>query len=247
MNLPVIQFPARLFAIGLFASLSLVAAGPAFAASCSADAGAPVDVEDLYGERIAFEVRREGRRVGSHETRFERDGDRLTVSSEMQLKVKVLFITAYRFEYQSEEVWCGDAIQTVEANVNDNGDRISLVGRRQDEQMAIDRDDEAGTLIDGDLFPTNHWNEAVLRGDAVLNTITGRVNKVEIVPMGVEEIETTSGTIKATRYEYRGELETEAWYDDRGRWVKLRFAADDGSTIEYVCTTCGASDSGDAS
>jgi hypothetical protein len=53
-----------------------------------------------------------------------------------------------------------------------------------------------------------------------------------------EFVDTERGPVMATRYAYHGDLETEVWYDDFGRWVKMRFAGRDGSTIEYVCTLC---------
>jgi hypothetical protein len=37
-------------------------------------------------------------------------------------------------------------------------------------------------------------------------------------------------------------LNTEVWYDDLGRWVKMRFNGPDGSAIEYVCRRCQGSD-----
>ena len=42
----------------------------------------------------------------------------------------------------------------------------------------------------------------------------------------------------ATRYAYSGDLKADVWYDDAGRWVKLRFRGRDGSVIEYVCRRC---------
>ena len=88
------------------------------------------------------------------------------------------------------------------------------------------------------LFPTNHWNPEVLRQTRVLNTLTGRINRVRIEPQAQETVATEHGDVPATRYAYTGELETEVWYDDAGRWVKMRFKGRDGSTIEYVCRRC---------
>jgi len=51
-------------------------------------------------------------------------------------------------------------------------------------------------------------------------------------------VETERGDVFATHYVYSGELDTEVWYDDEGRWVKMRFKGRDGSTIEYVCRRC---------
>ena len=51
-------------------------------------------------------------------------------------------------------------------------------------------------------------------------------------------VATERGPVMATRYAYSGELQTEVWYDECGRWVKMRFAGRDGSIIDYVCRQC---------
>mgnify|MGYP001476626702 CR=1 FL=1 len=59
----------------------------------------------------------------------------------------------------------------------------------------------------------------------------------ETVPLfedlGWDEIEASGRTIRARKYEMRGDLRLTLWYDESGRWVKLVFPFK-GSTIEYV-------------
>lgn len=88
------------------------------------------------------------------------------------------------------------------------------------------------------MFPTDHWHSGVLQSDRVLNTITGRVARVDIADMGEAQVVVNDAPESARRYVYSGDLQTEVWYDREGRWVKMRFRADDGSTIEYVCRKC---------
>jgi len=199
----------------------------------------PFDVAARYGDRIAFDVMREGSKVGEHETRFDREGEYLKVTSAMKLKVKVLFIPVYKFRYTSEELWCGDRVHALKAEVNDNGDRNAFIAERKSDKLVIEEGQTVEAVNDA-ILPTNHWNPAILDDNTVLNTLTGNLNNVEIIKRDEEVVETRNGQILATRYEYQGDLQTEAWYDDDGRWVKLRFEARDGSTIEYVCTSCAA-------
>jgi hypothetical protein len=88
------------------------------------------------------------------------------------------------------------------------------------------------------IFPTNHWNVDVVNHTLVLNTLTGLLNTVSITAQGSETIPTENGPINATRYSYSGDLKNEVWYDNEGRWVKMRFEASDGSIIDYVCKRC---------
>ena len=64
-----------------------------------------------------------------------------------------------------------------------------------------------------------------------------------LVGKGREPIPTERGDVVASRYSYTGDLaDTEVWYDDVGRWVKLRFLGRDGTPIEYACRRCQGGD-----
>ena len=57
----------------------------------------------------------------------------------------------------------------------------------------------------------------------------------DIVEKGYEMVETGQGKVKAMRYAYTGDLETEIWYDEKKRWVGMEFVGSDGSHIKYLC------------
>ena len=201
------------------------------------DSPRSVNPMSLYGDEIVFDVYREGTLVGSHTVQFSKNEEHLQVRTVFQLDIKFLFITAYSYLYESDALWRGDQLQKLEARVDDNGDlsfvRASLEGERlQIESVNGQVDSEVP------LFPTNHWHAGVLNQTQVLNTLTGRVNDVRIVAGDREPIDTERGPIQATRFAYTGDLENEVWYDDAGRWVKMRFKGTDDSIIDYVCRRC---------
>lgn len=191
----------------------------------------------LYGPSVIFDVYREGKRVGIHRTGFHAEADGLRVSSLFELKIEFLFITAYRYRYQSDTVWRQGRLAELLATIDDNGEQAYVAAKLEEGGLRV-----SGTggsyFIDGPIFPTNHWHAGVLDQNRVLNTLTGRLNAVGITPAGRETVTTENGDVPATRFVYSGDLQNEVWYDDAGRWVKMRFAAEDGSTIEYVCRRC---------
>jgi len=195
------------------------------------------DPLSLYGPAIDFDVFRKGDKVGFHRVRFERIGEDLIVSNTFQLEVHVLFFTAFRYVYHSEARWRHGQLMSLKADVNDNGKSVSIDAVGEDGRMTV-RNAVGQFAVDAPLYPTNHWNAAVLPETQVLNTLTGRINNVRIEPRGREEIATEWGDVAATRYAYTGDLAAEVWYDDVGRWVKLRFQGRDGSDIDYVCRRC---------
>jgi len=63
------------------------------------------------GERIVFEVYREGSEFGTHELEFSRgeDGD-LLVDIRIRLRAGFGPITVFRYEHESTERWRGDRL-----------------------------------------------------------------------------------------------------------------------------------------
>jgi hypothetical protein len=195
------------------------------------------DPLSLYGPAINFDVFRKGDKVGFHQVRFEKAGEDLVVFNRFQLEIEFLFFTAYSYTYQSKGRWREGQLADLKADVDDGGKHTSVEAARYGERMTV-RNADGRLIVDAPLFPTNHWNASVLAQSQVLNTLTGRINSVAIEPRGREEVSTEQGDVTATRYAYTGDLGAEVWYDDAGRWVKLRFEARDGSVIDYVCKRC---------
>jgi hypothetical protein len=191
-----------------------------------------------YGETIEFDVLRDGDVVGKHITQFEENNDMLMVSSRMNLDIFLFFLPVYSFNYQANEEWHNDRLISLDVKVVDGGDIMDFRAERHKGALNVMHDEHPYT-IEGHILLTSHWNEKVVSDTRVLNTLTGKINHVAITPIGHEEIEVVGGKLDAKRYDYSGDLiDTSVWYDNTGRWVKLRFKGSDGSQIEYRCRNC---------
>ncbi len=224
----------------LAAGLIWLTAAPVVANTATTPSAVPAALDDpiaLYGDSILFDVYRNGDRVGHHRVAFEPLSDGVVVDVEFKLEIKVLFFTAYRYLYQSTAEWRDGQMTQLRASIDDGDEHSKVTVLRFGDEFHIAHADGAYEAA-APLYPTNHWNAGVLPQTQVLNTITGRINNVAIAPKERERINTETGEIWATRYAYSGELENEVWYDDAGRWVKMRFLGKDGSTIEYQCRRC---------
>lgn len=193
----------------------------------------------IYGERIEFDVMRDGKKVGEHITAFTDEGDNFRVTSEMKIDISFLKIPLYSFRYESEETWTDNRLQTLSVFVNDDGDKTKIDANREKQFLNVTSDHHSYQIF-GTIYSSNHWARGVTKEDRIINTLTGNLNFVFVANEGKEEIQTTTGPIEATRYSYSGDLEdTYVWYDEKDRWVKLQFLGSDGSTIEYICRSCG--------
>ena len=228
------RFTTAAASLAAGAACSLIAGAAAASTGCSEDW---LDPRMLYGSEILFDVYRDGQPVGAHTVRFRDEGERLVVDTRFDLEVSLLFITAYRYSYSSTEVWQDGCLQSVRAVTNDNGDR-SVVQAEVTPQLTRIDGPRGEITAPGHLFPSNHWNADVLDEDRVINTITGEVARVAITDRGADRVAVNGQSVPAQRYRYTGDLDVDVWYDNAGRGVKMRFAVQDGSTIDYVCRTC---------
>lgn len=191
----------------------------------------------LYGNEILFSVFRNGSEVGSHSVSILQQGSTITVNSAFDLQIKFLFLTAYEFRYTSVGTWEEGRMVEFASQVNDDGERFEITALPYSSGLKI-TGPEGTQDIASPVYPTTHWNAAVVNEKQVLNTLTGLINNVQINATAREEVETELGPVQATRYEYSGDLMTTVWYDDSGRWVKMKFKGRDGSDIEYLCRKC---------
>jgi hypothetical protein len=198
-----------------------------------------VDPLRLYGEQMRFSVLRNGADVGFHEVSFERSGGNLTVRTIFDVRVRLLGISVYSYRYEANDVWRDGCLVSMRSNTNDNGTRLSVEAVRDGDQLHISGPKGVGTAP-ASIFPTHHWHPGVIGSSQVLNTITGTVDRVVMVEHGPQPVAIGSaGMAAARKFAYTGDLTNEVWYDDAGRWVKMRFTAKDGSQIEYRCEDCG--------
>lgn len=197
----------------------------------------PLDSLVRYGKNIKFEIFRNNNKVGQHEVRFVKMKDGWRVITIVTLDIPFLFFKTLTFDYLSLAKWDARGLKTLRVKGNDDGDHFYLKAFRLKNQLKILTKENSYTEQTS-VFPTNHWNPNVLSSNRVLNTVTGNINHVNILKKEYELVNTEKGMIQATRYIYRGDIETEVWYDKSGRWVKMQFQVSDGSTLQYKCLRC---------
>ena len=230
---------------------STVVVGAAFAAFIAVGSHARagnVDPFSLYGNTLVFDVIRKGDKVGTHRVDFRRDGGDIVADTTFDVTLRVLSLPIYEYKYTSTETWYDGTFGALSATTDDNGTVSGTRVEKNGEDLLIDGPKGQATAPLG-TFPTTHWNSNVVGTDKIINTITGEVNEVRMEDRGIGVVAAGHGTLKARHFAYTGDLLTEVWYDNDGRWVKMRFLGKDGTPIEYRCRECGVSapvQSGDA-
>lgn len=172
--------------------------------------------------------------IGEHRVTFTQNGKHLIVDVENKVEVKLLMITAFRFEAKRQELWQGDQMVSYRSFTHDDGKDIAVTGEVVGDRLVIDApsgriETSAGT------FPTHPWNKAIAKESVLMDTKTGRLLNVNIANVGEEIIEAGGEKIEATKYHVTGDAEREVWFDGEDNWVRLRFMRD-GSAITFTLT-----------
>lgn len=209
------------------------------AASARAAAGDPPDPLKLYGNDMVFSVWRKGSRIGEHRVTFAWQDGALLVHSLFDVAVRFLGITIYRYHYASEETWRGGKLDGLVSTIDDDGTKAAVSAKDDDGKLVV-TGPAAHEDIAGFILPSTHWDAAVIGANRVLNTLSGKVSDIRLVPAGIESVPVGSQMKAATHYRYTGDITAESWYDAEGHWLKLRFLGKDGSVIDYVCERCVA-------
>jgi hypothetical protein len=180
---------------------------------------------------LHFVARRDGSRIGHHQVRFIHRDVRLEVVVDIQLDVTFAFIPLYRYRHRNRELWQGDRLIELESQTDDDGTKHWVRAIANDERLVVES--TAGALdLPADTATTSYWNETKIRAGRWLDTQSGRLVRSQVETRPPEMVATDGRSVMAKRYELTGDIDCNIWYRD-GRWVKLRFQASDGSTIDY--------------
>ena len=126
--------------------------------------------------------------IGTHAIRFTHDGGALRVESQLDLTVKMAFITVYRYEQTGQDDWQDGAL--VRTSIRDHRRRQGYArGRggegRQARGRGAGRDvrDQLGSMTD-----LSFWNEGITDGPPVIDSQTGELIEISVQPDATETI-----------------------------------------------------------
>ena len=209
----------------------------------------------LYGEGLEFSVTRNEKPVGSYEVVFKGSETDWQVESRMALDFKAFLFFSYRFRYLGVEQWQNNQMTAFTSRVDRNGELSETFLQRSQDASGLPfwrgglREAQKGEpakesvrpLTNGaqNLALSNHYNRGIIGQSQLFNSLTGELNQIRVLQEERETVSDGRDQVMATRYRYTGDLEdTWVWYADDHRWLRMRFIADDGSTIQLNCQRC---------
>lgn len=208
-------------------------AGP-FLAACALLllAAAPLLAARAPAGDIAFSVYRDGAPLGRHELRFRREGPDLHVEIEIELEVKLAFLTLFRYSHRNHEVWRDGRLVSLETRTDDDGTPYRVSGRATERGFEVEGSN-GRLVLPASIVPTSYWNPATLDQSVLLDTQKGGLRQVAVRALGLETLTAGGRGVPARRYRMTGDLELDLWYSPEGEWLRIAFEAK-GSEVDYA-------------
>lgn len=169
--------------------------------------------------RLAFQVFRNGTKVGEHQMTFSGDDAARTVVTDVDMVVKIGPVPVYKYRHDATERWAGGRFVSLDATTNGNG-KIQKTSARAMPGVVQITGPKGVVRGPADAVPLSHWNQASF-GKPLFNQQEAKMLKV------------TCTRVKAGHWQIRGEAEIDDFYDGSGNWLALQGKLEDGSKMEY--------------
>ena len=220
--------------------LRLVVAGAALMASQPHAANPPAAPSGLTAPEapvlLSFGVKWRGQTVGSHDVAIDPDGmGGMAVRLDTKIRIRIGFITAYRYEQTCDEVWAKGKLASLKSTTNDDGQTSTVTGERIADNIEL-RGPGGPYVAPGDsLTTTCVWNPVFVRRNAIIDIGDGTVVGLVVADKGIAPVETGDGGGEdAHRFDIITPfLAGSVWYPPKGLLLQARIERK-GETLDYV-------------
>lgn len=183
-------------------------------------------------DKATFDVLRKNKVIGSVETTFVKKNDELIVNTIVDIKVKVLFIPAYKFYQNSTEIWKNGEFIKFEGYTDFEDEREYFVNGEDKIDNFVVKGMDGALSLDKDIIPLNYWNKKILNEKQVFDTQKGIIREIkveqiedEIIKINEKDVITSKYILNAsTNPKDKGPFpEYTIWYAQNGELLKFKF------------------------
>jgi hypothetical protein len=181
---------------------------------------------------LRFSVLRNGDPIGTMAMQIRRDGSGTVAQTKVHIRVKLGFVTLYRYDQTQSEHWADGHFVSLSAETDDNGTPHQVSAKAGHDAVSVDADGETKKLAPS-IIPDSLWNPALLAQTTALSAQDGSVVKLHAIDRGEDRLDLAGHSVKAHHYSIEGTLPQDVWYDSDHRLIKMEMRGRDGSKIEY--------------
>ena len=183
---------------------------------------------------LEYELFRNNKSIGYHKYDFNREGEKLSVISEVSFKITKLGVDLYNYFAKSEENYNNGSFKSYSSKTKQN---------KKDRYVKISVDQAEGNLIiDGSSYKGKAnkefivgtwWNHEIVKAKAQISGISGRIIDQTVTFIGKEEVTIGEKTYNTLHFNFKSsdktlpdskKLNTDIWYEENTYlWVKAAF------------------------
>lgn len=180
-----------------------------------------------------FNVLLDDKPIGQHRYVLRLEQGHQVLKSEAEFGVKFLGFNAYRYRHQAVERWEGGCLKEIDSRTNDNGEALSLRGRKTEGGFILDNP-QGKTELSNCVMSFAYWNPAILNQARLLNAQNGEYLPVEVKHLGAESLSIGNARVMAKRYRLvTPAFSIDLWYGTDNQWLALETRTDGGRLLRY--------------
>lgn len=210
------------------------------------------DARTIASAAWDFEVRLDGKPIGTHRFVVEGEPGGRAVRSLARFDVKLLGLTVFRYRHEASERWRGDCLQAIQSRTDDDGKPVEVNktfnarGPSTTSPSPQTSSTSAPAVAETDcLMSYAYWHPALVRQQRLLNPQTGEVDEVRIERLPDASLAVAGREVEAMRWRLTATPPAAAgkpaqrqqltlWRDrSDGRWIGLDAVVKGGRVLSY--------------
>jgi hypothetical protein len=181
---------------------------------------------------VKFDVIRKNKVIGSHEITFTKNNEILLVKTNVDIEVKILFVSAYEFAHQSTETWINGDFTEIVAHTDFEDEREYFIKGQDNNDSFLAFGMNGKLNLDKNILPSNFWNIDVLNQKEIFDTQKGIVRTIDVEDLGYEEIKVNKKNVKCNKFIFNASSNSKdkgpfpeytLWYDENDELMKFQF------------------------
>jgi hypothetical protein len=173
---------------------------------------------------LRFRILREGSPIGLHRVIFTEADGALSARTEVDIQVKLMGITVFRFQHRFTEVWAGGRLRSATTRRDRNGTVTEMVARADASGIQV-QGPEGALRLPANAAPLSWWDVRRFDGRPLFANDTGKPVRLQFSHAALPD--------GGVRWSATGEEESEGRYAADGHWIAWKTRAEDGSTVTY--------------
>ena len=183
---------------------------------------------------LEYELFRNNVSIGYHKYDFKREGDSLSIESEVSFKISKLGVDLYKYFAKSEENYEKDVFKSYFSKTKQNkkDKYVNIIFNSNNDKLEIDGSSYKGEA-NKEFIVGTWWNHEIIKKKAQISGISGRIIKQTVTFIGKEDVKIGDKVYKTLHFNFKSsdqtlpdskKLNTDIWYEENTYlWVKAAF------------------------